>query len=271
MSDGLNGPFLLAMDLDGTACNSRARLGERTKEALERFRARGNIVCFATGRREVDMLSFGDDDRFADYLLLNTGGKLVRTSDRTVLFREAVDPEAARTLITHCLAEGLQLHVLDGMYWAVNRWNDGLTEYVEELGRAPVPYGSLSEVPWTHLEGFMVTADLVPVTRYIEREGLPLMCLASEPDCVDIMPAGVSKWEGIRRLAEMIGIPHRRIAAAGDYDNDLDMIRKAGIGIAVANALPHVREAADYVTPNDNDHDAAADIAEMLLAIQDES
>ena len=117
----------------------------------------------------------------------------------------------------------------------------------------------------------MVTADLVPVTRYIEREGLPLMCLASEPDCVDIMPAGVSKWEGIRRLAEMIGIPHRRIAAAGDYDNDLEMIRKAGIGIAVANALPHVREESEYVTTNDNDHDAAADIAEMLLAIQDES
>ena len=53
--------------------------------------------------------------------------------------------------------------------------------------------------------------------------------------------------------------------AAGDYNNDLEMIQNAGVGVAVQNALPQVKAAADYVTPHDNNHDAVADIVEKFL------
>ena len=252
--------WLLALDLDGTACNNQSRLGERTKLALTRARELGHVVCFATGRREVDMLSFGDDHKYADYLLMNNGGKLVRTGDGAVLFHERVDPETARALIERCLANDYQLHVLDGFYWALNRWNESLKGYTDQLGTRPVPYHTLEEVPWQHLDGFMATVDLEPVCKIIKEMGLPLLCVLSEPGCVDITPARISKRGGLERLAALLDIPRERTIAAGDYDNDIDMIQWAGVGAAVQNALPRVKAAADYVTPHDNDHDGVADL-----------
>ena len=257
--------WLLALDLDGTACDSTGHLGDATKRALTAARARGHVVCFATGRRDVDMHAFRDESKFADYLLLNNGGKLIRTADDSVLFNRTIDPEAAKTLISHCLAHGCQLHVIGGGYWGVNRWNDSLRDYVEQLGTAPTLYSALEDTPWHEVEGFMATVDLESVCRYLDHAGLPMCYTPSELDCVDIMAPGISKWDGLRQLARMLDIPDAHVIAAGDYNNDLEMIRGAGIGVAVANALAEVRAAADYVTCHDNNHDAAAEIVERFL------
>lgn len=258
-------PHLLALDLDGTACNRAGHLGARTREALAAARAAGHTVCFATGRRDIDMFSFWPESTCADYLLLNNGGKLLRAADRTVLFNRLVEGEAARRLIALCLRENHQLHIVSGDYWAVNRWSDGLQEYVDYLGTAPVLYSALEETPWDRVEGFMATMDLQPVCRAIDELRLPMSYTLSEDQCVDIMPLGISKWGGLRRLAARLDIPRERIIAAGDYNNDIEMIRNAGTGVAVASALPEVKAAADYVTVCDNDHDAAAEIVEKFL------
>lgn len=258
-------PCLLALDLDGTACNDQSRLGEKTKQALLAARSRGHVVVFASGRRDIDMVSMGDSHRCADYLVLNNGGKLIRTSDGAVLFNELIDAGAACSLITHCLEHNYLLHVVSGMYWAVNRWDEGLQKYVEELGAAPVMYHSLDEVPFDRVEGFMATADMGPICRFIDEQELPLLHVHSEPTCTDIMREGITKWHGLSRLAKLLDIPRERVIAAGDYNNDLDMIRRAGIGVAVQNALPVVKAAADFVTPHDNNHDAVADIVEHFL------
>ena len=257
--------YLLALDLDGTACNRSGRLGERTKAALSAARAAGHTVCFATGRRDIDMFSFWEESRFADYLLLNNGGKLMDPASGQVFFNRRVDPDAARTLISRCLSRNWQLHVLSGSYWGINRWNDSLRDYVAQLGAAPVRYSALEETPYETVEGFTATVDREAVCRYIDEAGLPLSHTPSEDRCVDIMARGISKWDGLQRLAALLRIPHRQIIAAGDYNNDLEMIRGAGIGVAVRNALPEVKAAADYVTEHDNDHDAAADIVARFL------
>ena len=133
-------PCLLALDLDGTACNDQSRLGEKTKQALLAARSRGHVVVFASGRRDIDMVSMGDSHRCADYLVLNNGGKLIRTSDGAVLFNELIDAGAACSLITHCLEHNYLLHVVSGMYWAVNRWDEGLQKYVDPAAREPSLY-----------------------------------------------------------------------------------------------------------------------------------
>lgn len=261
--------WLLALDLDGTACDSTGHLGEETKRALTAARTRGHVVCFATGRRDVDMHAFWDESKFADYLLLNNGGKLVRTADNTVLFNHSIDPEAAKTLIGFCLDHNYQLHVIGGSYWGINCWNDSLRDYVDQLGTSPTLYSALEDTPWHEVEGFMATVDLEYVCRYLDHARLPMCYTPSEPNCVDIMAPGISKWGGLEQLARMLGIPNAHIIAAGDYNNDLEMIRGAGIGVAVASALPEVRAAADYVTCRDNDHDAVAEIVERFLLYGD--
>ena len=71
-------PALLVLDLDGTTCDDQGNISRENRRALQWVRSQGNMVCFATGRREVDMLPLGDVSDCADYLLLNNGGKLRR-------------------------------------------------------------------------------------------------------------------------------------------------------------------------------------------------
>ena len=258
-------PYLLALDLDGTTVDRNGKLGFKTKTALLAARERGHLVVFATGRRDIDMFSFWEEIRYADFLLLNNGAKLMTTDTKEVLFNHVIGPEAARHLIEKCLSENWQLHVTSGDYWAVNKWNDGLQSYIDYLGTAPTRYARLEDAPWQNVEGFMVTADRKPVCRYIAEAGLPLACPLSEDACVDIMTQNISKWGGLQELMALLGISPERVIAAGDYMNDLPMIQGAGVGIAVANALPEVKAAADYVTKNDCDHDAVAEIVETFL------
>lgn len=256
---------LLAMDLDGTAVNWQGHLGEKTKVALTQARSRGHRVVFATGRREIDMFSFWPESTYADYLLLNNGGKLIRTADNAVLFNETILPETARALIHRCLEENWQLHVISGDYWGVNKWNDGLQDYIDYLGTSPVRYHQLAQTPWQSVEGFMATADRTRICEWITQQALPLSFTPSEDTCTDIMAQNISKWNGLQRLMTLLGISAAQVVAAGDYTNDLPMIQGAGMGVAVANALPEVKAAADYVTEQDCDHDAAAEIIERFI------
>ena len=256
---------LLALDLDGTTVNRQGNLGEKTKAALLAAREKGHLVVFATGRRDIDMFSFWEESIYADFLLLNNGAKLMRADTKEVLFNHVIDPETAKHLIEKCLKENWQLHIVSGDYWAINKWNDGLQSYIDFLGTAPGRYASLEETPWHRVEGFMVTADLKPVCRYIEEQKLPLSYTPSEESCVDIMTQNISKWGGLQEMMKLLNISPEQVIAAGDYNNDLPMIRGAGIGIAVANALPEVKAEADYVTENDCDHDAVAEIVEKYL------
>ena len=63
----------------------------------------------------------------------------------------------------------------------------------------------------------------------------------------------------------MLHILPKDIIAAGNYYNDIDMLRNAAIGIAVANSLDDVKAEADFVTERDNNHDAAAEIIWRML------
>lgn len=141
-------PYLFAFDLDGTACNHTGHLGEKTRCALTAARAQGHLICFATGRRDIDMYSFWEESRYADYLLLNNGGKLVRTEDRAILFNNYIASDIAKQLIEHCLKNGEQLHVISGNYWASTAGTMGC----KAMWTNWVP-GLCATAPWKNFPG----------------------------------------------------------------------------------------------------------------------
>jgi hydroxymethylpyrimidine pyrophosphatase-like HAD family hydrolase len=80
----------------------------------------------------------------------------------------------------------------------------------------------------------------------------------------EFAPAGVTKWSAVRRLAEGWGISDEAICAVGDDVNDIPMIRAAGLGVAMGNALPEVKEAADRIAPSLAD-DGLVEVVGWLL------
>jgi hypothetical protein len=80
----------------------------------------------------------------------------------------------------------------------------------------------------------------------------------------EIAPFGVSKWTGVSWLAEGLGIRPEEICAVGDDVNDIPMIRSAGLGVAMGNALDEVKAAADRVAPG-HDQEGLVAVVDWLL------
>lgn len=79
-----------------------------------------------------------------------------------------------------------------------------------------------------------------------------LKALLVKPNWLEIIPAGVSKGDALKRIMEETGIQANEVAVFGDGENDIDMIKAAGYGFAMGNAFPSVKQAAFAVTASNN-------------------
>ncbi|MDD7641745.1 MAG: HAD-IIB family hydrolase, partial [bacterium] len=89
--------------------------------------------------------------------------------------------------------------------------------------------------------------------------------LFSCPQYLEVVPEGISKQTGINFLMDHLGVDLADTIAVGDETNDIEMIKAAGVGVAVSNANPAAKEAADYVTVSSNDEDAIAEVIERFV------
>ena len=87
--------------------------------------------------------------------------------------------------------------------------------------------------------------------------------IRSEKTLYEILPRGIGKGTAIEKLVELLHIDPRKTVAVGDYNNDISMLRTAKLGIAVANACPEAKAAADHITVSNEEH-AIAKIVEDL-------
>ena len=94
--------------------------------------------------------------------------------------------------------------------------------------------------------------------------GLPVELAESEDASLELSPAGADKGSGLLALAELLGIPRAATIAVGDAENDLPMLRAAGLGVAMGNATDAARAAANVVVA-DNDHDGCAEAIRRFL------
>jgi len=124
------------------------------------------------------------------------------------------------------------------------------------------------------VEGFL---DAGAIKLFARREGTDAATLArvvddfplyrtwSSPTMLELLDPRVDKRDALQELCSELGIDREQVAAFGDQRNDVEMIRWAGIGVAVANADPVAREAADLIVAS-NDADAVARTLEGWLA-----
>ena len=262
-----------AFDLDGTMLRRDLEITDRTLAAVDGLRERGMRLVVATGRRyesaveHAEKLGFGGEDPVVCY-----GGSMVRRMD-------------GETLLHRSLPKDLGLEVLE---WAAER---GLHARVFVDGRvitspnspAALRFSKRSEEP-----GIVVVdspaewlagaqeepTKLVIVDRPDDVSGWleeaqeafrgRLFVTRSLPHYVEVGGLQGTKSTALEFLCGRWGIHPKRVLAFGDADNDVDMLRFAGCGVAVGPTTAGVREAADEVVPG-VDEDGVALYVEKLL------
>lgn len=258
---------LLVTDMDGTLVDSQRKMHQATINALNTLRQQGHVVCYATGRRKYDMKRVEYQYQCVDYVILNTGTIIEDARTHDYLFDTYADTAASAQLIDKCVEMGWQLYVIFNDGYALNIMAPGVLDYQEATGVAPLMFNSSKDLDLEKIQGFMVSRDRMEIVSYIESTGLPLTCICSEPECYDITPKGCSKWETIKRLADMLEIEQENIIAMGNWLNDMEMVVNAGVGVAVADACGELREAADYVTERGHSGDAVLDVCRHYFGL----
>jgi Cof subfamily protein (haloacid dehalogenase superfamily) len=262
-----------AFDLDGTVLRRNLRITRATVAALQSLRERGMRLVVATGRRFEEAreyagrLGFADDDPLICY-----GGSMVRRMNgETLLHRtlpgslgiEALEWAAVRDLHARVLVDGRIITSLD------------TPAALEQSRRSAKPGVCVVDSPADWLrDGGERPTKLVIVDRpddiraWLEEAQTAfagrLFVTRSLPHYVEIGSLEGTKVSALGFLCERWGIEPERVLAFGDADNDIDMLRFAGHGVAVGGMTGEVREAADRVVPG-VDEDGVACYVDTLL------
>lgn len=261
---------MITIDLDGTLLRSDGSVSDRTVRTLQAVRDKGVVVAIATGRMYQTARPYGERLGLGDSpLLLFAGGLIETLESKKILFQQVIPREWAQELADLARRRGWQLQTYIDDVLRVARDD----EWIRDYERITHSKACICGDDFYHVQGDCNKLlsrgghnDLVARKALIEKT-FPgrFNVLFSAPTFLEIMPQGVDKGEGIRRLGELYGIGTDEIMALGDSQNDLDMLKAAGFPVAMANAAEEVKAAAAYVTASNDDDGVAAAVEKFVL------
>ncbi len=265
---------LIAMDLDGTLNNDEKRITPVTRAALMAAQEAGIRLALASARpspglyRERDVLRMGEH---GGVLMSYNGGRIVDAATGKVLFETSMPFDEARRVlralealpVTPILDDGRQFYVTDRSGFKVeyecrnNGMNcDEVENLADFLNFAPVKI--LMSVDPGRISGVQAQiAALLP-------EDLTVVQTAAF--YLEVIPRSINKGQGVRDICRALNLRPEEVIAFGDAENDIPMLRAAGVGVAMGNADAAVKAAADLVTLSNNEDGIAAALARLLEA-----
>ncbi len=243
---------LLATDLDGTLLQKDNTIPDSLMKKLNALSKNGTYIVLATGRMEVTAKRYSGCIS-NDVLIISYNGALVMHGDECI-FKSEIPVPVIRKLISYCKENGYYLQMYNGDTIFVESvcselQSDPDTKYAKiiELGDfekstiLPSPKLLISHDP-NKIDGIM--DDLHRLFPYLN-------ITQSLPHLVEIMMSGVDKASSLKRLCVALNVERENVVACGDNYNDIPMIKWAGCGVAVANAVESLKRSADYVTVSD--------------------
>jgi Cof subfamily protein (haloacid dehalogenase superfamily) len=271
---------MIAIDLDGTLLSPSSEVTPRVKQAVHRVLESGLLVCFATGRNWTESREVLDAIEHYPTAVFAGGAMVVDTHKQVLLHQTKMDTQLATELCR--ILEGYGHAVLalqdsngSGIDYlisdlplndATSRWlanTESIVHHVPRLGDCShdrtVRVGIVAAPEQTS----RIARELEQ--RFGERILTHRLPVPSQPfEILEIFDPAVNKWEGILHIARRHDIEPREIIAIGDEVNDIPMIRKAGLGVAMGNARPPVRDAADLVIGGNHEEGLAIFLEKLI-------
>ena len=265
---------LIASDVDDTLLRPDKSVGPRTLDALAAARAAGIAFVPISGRHPFSIRGALAGTGLEGPAIGSNGAVAADLTRDLVLFEEVISVRAQTELVTRVRAELPDVRCVSV--------RDAGRTFVPERGYVgmmdPGDHGAPAIRDEFDLDVVLGTPSLKLVLRHDTVDADALLALARRLDVAGVNPTtsgapflevsaeGVNKATGLARYAGLLGIERHEVMAFGDNRNDVELLRWAGIGVAVANALPEARAAADEVTLSCADDGVGVRI-ERLLAL----
>ena len=259
---------LAAVDMDGTLLNTAHVTSEGTRAAIEQVSRAGGIVALASGRAMSELVDHLAVNPSIHYVISANGSTVRDLNGNRILYSALIGRDTAeQVLAVAAKYDCIRQLFLDGQSYIDVAWEDSLEPYHMEYFRSVWKTGAV----WNRdLIGFYRAGGFLPEKMNLyfageeekaacweELEKLPVALADSIAVGIEITHPEATKDRGLLQLCEALGISIEDAVAIGDGGNDADMLRAAGLSVAMKNASPNILAIADAVT-DDNDHDGAA-------------
>ncbi len=251
---------VILLDLDGTLLNSHKTISPGNYAALERAAAMGVHIVPATGRFYEGMPEVVRNLPFVRYVVSVNGAEIYDAREKKVLHKEELEPGEAVAIYEYLSS----LPALCDAY--VEGWGYMDRSYyarIDEFATVPYVAKMLRELrtPVDDMKAFLREHKAQKIMAFfndMDRRAVELERVktlfpntavsSSIANNIEVNAKKATKGGALLNLCAVLGVEVKDTMAFGDGSNDLTMIRNAGIGVAMGNAYPGLKEVADYVT-----------------------
>ena len=264
---------VLVFDLDGTLTNSKKEISAPTKQALLEIQEAGKTVVLASGRPINGVAPLAKElkmDCFGGYMLSFNGARITKCSTGEIIYNRTLSPEIIKPVYDYVKT----FPGLDIISYTDTQILSGIkpNKYVEIESRINsmevVPVEDFPAVLNFPVNKLLITGEpeiletlIAPLQK--QYHGL-LNIYRSEPFFLEIMPRNIDKAQSLQKLLNSIGLTADAMICCGDGYNDLSMIEYAGLGVAMENAQPIIKESADFITRS-NDEDGILHVINLFM------
>lgn len=265
--------ILLITDLDGTLLNSHHEVSKKNEEAIKKFKEEGGLLTFATGRMEESTNLYLEQLGIIHPIITYNGGRLYCPVQRKVLQEEqlVIDKDVWDLIIKSELNRGIIVYRNSIPY--VFEKNDIIDEF-EKKEKITCKIAEVEDFIGIEINKVLIImkalSKIEPVEELVELNTKLLEVgnfdtVFSEINYLEILPTGTTKGQGVEKLKESLALKNVYVIAVGDNLNDIPLLVKADLGIAVKNARPGLKEVADVVLEQTNENDAIAYIINEII------
>ncbi len=263
---------MIVLDLDGTLTNRNKEITPHTKEALFELKQKGGVIVLASGRPTYGVMPLARElelDQSGGYILSFNGGRIIDCKTKETIFARELPVSSNSRIIRMAEEHGVNILTYENEQIITP---NGADEYVgKESAVNKLEIKEISDMEsyvQFPVEKFLMLEDgdyLAMIEPKVKAAlGRDYSVYRSEPYFLEILPKGIDKAASLERLLSRLDMRREEMIACGDGYNDLSMIKYAGLGVAMENAVLPVKAAADYVTLSNN-NDGIAHVIEKFM------
>lgn len=268
-STGISCPKIstLVSDVDGTLVTDDKILTVRAQAAVAKLHACGINFAIISSRppRGLGMLlrPLGITTPVCGF-----NGGVIATRDLTVVTEHLLSPEVARCAVSLLDMHDVQVWVFSGQDWLVRDCDEPYVRFEERtVGFQPTLVGNFGQSLDAANKIVGVSADFERLAQCEREVCAPHQATVarSQSYYLDITHPLANKGVALSEIARLLVVPVAEIAVIGDGGNDVAMFERSGLSIAMGNARPEVRQAADFVTDSNRDDGFANAVDRFIL------
>lgn len=266
---------IIAFDMDGTLLDSAKRITEESLEAINKAKEKGKIIAISTGRNFVELESYFDILKDVDYIIGISGGLIMDLKKREFIYRKPMDMDVVKELFARTKNDDAMIHIHSDKSIVQTDKVSNMAKY--SMGVYQNLFNEIT-LKTDNIASFCIENE-TPVYKFNfycqnpeQREeiksrvsDLDMTIAFAETASLECSAKGISKGAGLKYIANLCNVSIEDTIAVGDADNDIEILKTAGLSIAMGNSNDNIKAMADVIVA-DNDHGGCAQaIYEYLL------